>query len=145
MNLYSVIIALFAVGGAVLAAWVGLAILRKRKTAEWPATQAKVVSGEKSSAENQGLPLVKFAYQVDDRTFDGIVDVPVGEATMPEFADKFLGKYPIGSELTVYYDPSDPAEYTLKPGVDKEDWVLFYLGIATLILGAGFLLTGLKI
>lgn len=138
-NLYSIIIILFSLSGVFLAIWSWRRISASRKTANWPAAQATVIETEKSSKENNLLPLVKFEYEVDGSKYQGIVEVPYGEATMPDFADQFISKFPLGSHMTIYYDASEPTHYKQQIGISLEDKVLFGIGIGAFIMGAVYL------
>jgi Protein of unknown function (DUF3592) len=38
-------------------------------------------------------------------------------STNPEFAQSYVSKYPVGKQVTVYYDPNDPSFSVLEPEV----------------------------
>lgn len=143
INLYSIIVGLFSLAGAALALWSWRGISQKRRTSNWEALEARIIAAVKQSPENDMLPLVTYQYEIDNQKYQGVVDVPSGESALPEFADQFLKKYPLDSQLTVYCNPQNPAESALKKGVNSEDWVIFSVGIGACIFGAGYFIANI--
>ncbi len=53
--------------------------------------------------------------------------------------------YPTGSEVTVYYDPTNPASTVLKPGANFGTYVPLVLGLFFMPSGIGFLRLMLRV
>lgn len=115
----------------------------------WPTVQGQVVSSEVDFSKvddeipandmnrNQvkdrvnyevWYPVVKYSYSVDGQTHESEQIAIVGETfNTRDEARTEADQYPEGSELTVYYDPANPADAVLKPGADITSgvWILF--------------------
>ena len=52
-----------------------------------------------------------------------------------EFARSYVEKFPVGKEVAVYYDPQAPVNATLEPGMRKGDWMVFAIGVGTIVFG----------
>ena len=46
-----------------------------------------------------------------------------------------MKRFPTGTKVLVYYDPEQPDHATLEPGPGQGDWLVFALGLGTLIFG----------
>jgi membrane protein implicated in regulation of membrane protease activity len=102
--------------------------VRKRKTeadtlraesARWPGTVGRVL---KSRVEVQGgdhasvRPYVLYEYMVAGQRYEG-QQIRAGDKFMTSYSSRqaydTVDLYPVGSEVTVFYDPSNPAESAL--------------------------------
>ncbi len=82
---------------------------------QWPRTMGTVLSstvqvGHGGGSRNE-QPLVYYAYQVNGEVFQGH-RVRVGR--IPSSASSTIARYPAGSPVVVYYDPSDPRNSALE-------------------------------
>ena len=143
MNFYSIILGLFTIAGVAMMAWSWRNISKKRSCKTWPSISARVIEAQAASKQYDMQPLVRFTYQVSNKSYEGIVDIPAGESAAPDFAQRFLQKYPLDSELTVFYNPASPQEHTLKAGTNNEDWLLFAVGAGAFVMGLVFILINL--
>jgi hypothetical protein len=66
--------------------------------------------------------------------------MPGGAGVTPDFAENYVKKYSQGIKVRVYYNPGQPGQATLEPGVARGDWLIFALGLAASLLGTLFLL-----
>lgn len=139
INLYSIIVGLFAAAGAIVAIWSWKSIRKKKSTGSWIPTEATITESIESSREHDFLPLVKFSYEINGNEYEGNIEIPLGEAHAPDFAQRFTSDHPVNSKITVYYKPDEPQKNTLTPGANKEDWLIFGIGVATCIFGLGFI------
>jgi Protein of unknown function (DUF3592) len=64
-------------------------------------------------------PKIQFAYAVGGASYSSDQRVIGGNAGFGsrEAADGVIEKYPLGRTVTVYYDPADPKDGVLEPGV----------------------------
>lgn len=115
---------LLALGGVGLMFWMrrrgGLAAGSRA----WPTARGRVLAAEVRSyrsgdgwSSRSHYPAVRYEYEVEGRRytgdriyFDQTSRAHAGPAT------RTVGRYPVGSEVTVYYDPTDPARALLEPG-----------------------------
>ena len=95
----------------------------------WPHTQARILSSVAESRRvltNQGggstmvvwSPLVEYSYQANGREYySSRVSFGGDFAGDRALAEKTVARYPVGSAVTVYYDPANPALAVLEPRV----------------------------
>jgi hypothetical protein len=92
---------------------------------DWPSVPGKVtssrVSYDSSSSENGAVPFVTYTYEVQGKTYKenrispGILTV-AGETS----AEKVVALYPKGKEVSVYYNPKNPAEAYLEKSSQRQ-------------------------
>lgn len=139
-NLYAIIIALFTVSGLAVAIWSGIKITQSRKTTQWPQTEGVI---DKSSLDANGIPDIVFSYQLNGKTYHGRVDTPGASDVTPEISKRFLDQYSAEDNVLVFYDPDKVEHAILNPGPRSDDWFIFVAGLGAMLLGGGFLLTGI--
>ncbi len=66
------------------------------------------------------------------------------KASAPGNARKIVAKYPVGQEVTVYYQPDDPATALLEPGAIKGAVMSGVFAVAFGAFGIVFLMVALK-
>jgi hypothetical protein len=97
--------------------------------ARWPSVTGKIIASRAESRKEltQGggsqtmtvwSPLVEYSYRVNERDYHGAriafgASVSAGRA----FAETIIARYPNGSAVTVYYDPSNPSFAVLEPRI----------------------------
>ncbi len=129
----------FAGTWAVVTAW--WSWHKSRESATWPTVEGRVVETQVHRCDDSEgpffCPQVRYAYLVMGRTYTGeqISFSMPPEFTSHEGAKAFLDRYPVGSKVTVFYNPNDPAEAVLSR--DASGMVLYF------ILGLIFLPGGL--
>jgi hypothetical protein len=115
-------VTLLAAGLLALAAAAG-DYARARAAADWPSVPGVVSTSEATTTRlmGRGISLVPWAniaysYEVGGQTYtSGQITLrpPVPDAG-GKTAASLLSAYPLGAEVTVYYDPSDPATAVLE-------------------------------
>ncbi|MBN1979605.1 MAG: DUF3592 domain-containing protein [Anaerolineae bacterium] len=154
-DLFPLIFALFC-GGIFIVALAALGIfliafsLRSRKKAaasqSWPATFGQITKAEvkqSASTDDDGrttyayYPAVEYTYQIGGQTytskrmsFGGVV--AYGSWAKAEAG---LARFPVGSQVTVYYNPEKPAEAVLEQKAGGFAWGMI-VGAVCLALGA---------
>lgn len=107
-------------------------------TKSWSSTTATILSSEvredvETSRDSRGMERTKstyrsalrYEYAIDGRTFQGYrikADDYGGSASRAYDA---VNRYPVGAEVTVYYDPADPSQAVLEQGADGTAVYLF--------------------
>jgi uncharacterized protein DUF3592 len=80
-------------------------------------------------------PQVIYQYEVEGRRYEG-ERLHMGDTAMHSgeaVAERSAARYPVGSQVTVYYDPANPADATLDP---RTGWGTRVLGLVALgVLG----------
>lgn len=141
MEVFSVIVSLLGGGVAILgglcAVVVPLALLagmgyffyrssQKRKLAMqeaqlWPHTSGMVlqsaVHSRRTGNSTSIYPVVVYRYEVNDRTYQSQT-IKAGDQVMSVRimgdAQKTVDRYPVGAQVTVYYNPRNPKESALE-------------------------------
>ena len=111
----------------------------------WPATTGEIISSqvcESYSRSGTGYyPCVKYRYSVDGRSFEG--DSIGGDPPAPgdrERAELALLKYPVGSQVKVFFNPGSPGEACLEPGaVSLNTYVAIAAGLGIAAFGLFFM------
>jgi hypothetical protein len=137
---YGITIVLFSVAGLSLTVWGWMIIARGKKTLRWPSVEGVITQSLLASEENDTLPKVTFHYQVGDQHFHCDVALPGNSSMTPEFAESYVKKYKEGDRVSVHYNPVQPSQATIEPGLARDDWLVFATGIAATLFGVGLLL-----
>ena len=136
---YGIIITLFILGGLGTAVWGWTFIAKARKRRAWPKVQGVIESAERTSQHDDLLPDIVFSYSVGDKNYRRTIEFPSGDISSPEFVTVYLKRYPVGKQVQVYYDPTQPEDATLEPGTGG-DWLIFVIGLGAAIFGGVLLL-----
>ncbi|MGE5251014.1 MAG: DUF3592 domain-containing protein [Bacteroidota bacterium] len=99
----------------------------------WPSTRGVVMtSALESRASTEGgylnYPVVRYSYQVGAQAFQG-TRIALGPEVGGPGARHVIERYPAGSPVDVYYNPSDPADALLEKSVPAQRWMWIILGI----------------
>jgi hypothetical protein len=148
-----------ALGGGLLAigGFIAYGTVRTRvKTAtsrNWPTAACTVAVSEvtvrsQRNSENRPIKLygadVRYDYQVDGRSHTG-TSVTLGGTVETNKRDRFdalVARYPVGRDMRVYYDPSDPATAILEPGELGVVFNMMMVALGFLVVGGLFLAAG---
>ncbi len=143
-------------GGVFVLALVALGVflivysMRSRKKAEasqsWPSTVGRITAAEVKQSVSRDdddrehyayYPSVEYEYQVAGQTYTGkrIAFGGTVATSNPNQAAAQLDRYPVGGEVTVYYNPEKPSEAVLERKAGGFAWGLA-VGIVCLVLGA---------
>lgn len=81
---------------------------------------------------------VSYDYVVNDRVYvNGVVNFGSVHTSDPSTARRVLKRYPVGLQVPVYYNPADPQDAVLEPGLDGGSWFLPIFGSVFLLVGVG--------
>lgn len=122
--------------------WGWTIIARGRKTLLWPAVEGIIEISQQSADGDDLLPRIVFSYTVAGQRFERAVEFPSGTHPTPALAASYVSKYPKGTRVSAYYNPVQPGQATLEPGLARDDWLIFILGIVITVIGFGFILFG---
>lgn len=135
MNYYVFILGLFVIAGFVGVLWGWFIIAKARKTLRWPMVEGVIEQSALTSEADDLLPHILFSYTVATYTYQRTLEFPNGTNPSPELASSYAKKYPVGAKVSVYYNPDQPDQATLEPGLARGDWMIPVLGIAAMALG----------
>jgi hypothetical protein len=114
---------LVAVAAGVFASWAGALLLRQHVCAEWPKTAGVVTSSDLiktrgSRGRTNTKARVIYAYTVAGKQYSNddfqIAEAFRGIAASPR---RTVAMYPVGATPSVSYNPKDPSESLLEPGL----------------------------
>jgi hypothetical protein len=128
--------------GLVVIATIGLALTflgsaKLKNAAEakrWPITIGTVTSSEVAGAMKY-YPSVNYTYTIDTvvYTSNSISNMNFNSKNR-SFVEDFIKKYPLGSEIKVYYNSADPSRALLEPGINTGHILLLAFGIIILAI-----------
>ncbi len=126
--------------GLVISAIIGLGLtflgsVKLKNAAEtnrWPITNGKVISSEVGGVMKY-YPFVSYTYIVDstEYTSDRISNMNYNTKNR-SVVEEALKKYPLDSEIKVYYNSMDPSKSLLEPGIETGNFLLLAFGLIVL-------------
>jgi hypothetical protein len=136
-----IILAYVGFNGIILGSMLYKRIMTKRAK-DWPSAPGRVkssrISYESSTEKTNGMPYVVYVYEVNGRKYEGSVIVP-GDLTIAgnDYAAKIVARYPAGTNVSVYYNPSNPEDAFLErySSSDAGDWPLLIGGNVLITIG----------
>jgi len=141
-NPYTIILGLFTAAGLATSLW-GFAVIHKaRRTARWPYIAGTIEKSNMSSEHDDLLPDICFSYIIADQTYLKNIEFPSGTTPTREFSKAYVEKFPAGMSVNVYYNPDNPEQATLEPGLQAGDWMIFAFGTGATLLMVLLLLLG---
>lgn len=107
---------------------------------EWSQIMGTVLMSTTQSRRNSdgsggytSYPVVMYSYQAGGQTHQGNTIAP-GPQVGGSGAGKVVARYPIGSQVVVYYNPQNPAEAVLEKKAPAQFWLWFILIIFDCVL-----------
>ena len=140
MNPYIIILVLFIAGGLGVTIWGWTIISRGKKTLRWPAVEGFIEKSQRPADSDDLLPNIIYSYTVSGNRYERSIEFPSGTNPTPMLTESYITKYPQGTKVKAYYDPTRPEHATLEPGPARDDWFIFILGVVVTIIGIGFVI-----
>jgi hypothetical protein len=141
-NPYTIILSLFVLAGLLATFWGLVIIIRARKMQHWPVAEGVIEESAIASDAGDLLPQIRFRYMVEKQTYHRSLEFPADITPTQEFAASYVKRYPVGATVPVHYNPENPQHATLEAGPGRGDWLVFAIGLGTLIFGILFLFFG---
>jgi hypothetical protein len=114
-----------------------------RKAKRWPSTTGKVIASRIASSTKEpgdaasfgernvtNEPYVEYEYHVEGQRFRN-TRITIGEKTSEYELEAILARYPVGTAVTVYYDPANPQKAVLERDIFTST---MWLGFGCLML-----------
>ena len=143
----------FGIGGAIMGAvfaLIGLGILihgmylfsQAAASTSWPQADGWITTSRvkpSGGKESRPQPIVEYEYTVDGKPRQGnrVKAAKVTGFGGPSAGD-IVRKYPVGKQVTVYYDPDQESFALLEPGLSASAFVQPGFGLAFLCAGLYF-------
>jgi hypothetical protein len=105
---------------------------RDLQTAAWPSVKGVVLHARTRQCYFRGTPTglspeVTYKYVVNGQEWIGTrLDIK-NHCAADEVVQSYVAKFPVRSQVLVFYNPSSPAESLLHPGPGREQIDLFHL------------------
>jgi hypothetical protein len=146
-----VTLAVVGFGVALLSAAV---LARGFQTSTWPTTSAQIVRADVettkkasgfrrsgvSTFSNYYIAKIEYEYTIDGQKYTGdTVGGSSSEGFDPRVADAVVAKYPVGSQVTISYNPRRPKDALIDPTCSFGLWGAV-VGLSLLVLSAGVVL-----
>jgi hypothetical protein len=126
------------------AAVYGLFVIRKaRESAGWPVAEGQVVHSQVDrNEEGAYAPDVRYSYVIEGVQFTGrCIQAGVYVSSSDDSdASRCVSRYPKGARVDVAYNPANPAEAVLEPGLRKRSFLFLAFGLGFSMFGAWFCL-----
>lgn len=133
-------------GVMVLLGGAGLVITLPRpmeavRSQDWPATRGKLVAAAIDRTRSRRRIRydvdLRYTYVVEGRRLESERWSVNGSPrfTSRSDAEEFLERHPVGSELTVRYDPEDPTSAVVVAGGEPKAWMNVGFSVVVIVLG----------
>ncbi len=136
---------LFVIMGVVILLF-GIRQMRQASASQsWPAVSGVITVsalGKHMGNERHDSPTysadIRYDYMVDDASYvNGAVQFGQVNSSDPSGARAVLKRYAVGQAVEVYYNPANPAQAVLEPGLQGSTWFLPIFG--TIFVAVGLL------
>lgn len=159
LSVLSTISVILGVVGLVVLVWGFLRMRQTARTKHWPTVKGTIRSSTVASREAPAMrqdssddddapkpppqtlyrPQVEYTYTVDGQTYTGTeLGRDVVEVSSRQHAQAHAARYVPRTPVTVFYDPNDPSQALLEPGVQASSWAIPGAGAACLIVTTAF-------
>lgn len=150
-------ILMLVVGAGLWLVWLGGAqVVRAFESADWTTTEGVVILSEVTEADlNERQSTVdeairyyvefEYDYEVDGVSYQGDC-IAIGESGVRSRAEgeRRIEPYPVGSQVTVYFDPKNPGDACLVSGATQSAWILLLAGLVTTVLALRLALSWIR-
>ena len=120
-----------------------------KESVSWPTIKGTMMQAravpKKLEHSNEYQLFVKYTYTVDGKSYTGnhITAFDEYQKTLSR-ANDVLKKYPVGGEVSVYYDPADPGLSVLETGATKNVSWLLWVGVICFFLATAIIVSEVK-
>jgi hypothetical protein len=131
---------LFLLIGLGLSFWGWTILQNARASASWPIADGRVTNSEVNhTTDAEGgdsySPEITYTYAVNDTNLNNST-IKFGENSYSsrKKAEEILSNYPVGKNVTVYYDPEKPDRSVLEPGVSAGSFIVLGIGVFFILI-----------
>jgi hypothetical protein len=100
---------------------------------KWPTVTGIITSSTVAADGTKYVPRISYAYDVDSGTYssDKIQYSGLFRYKTKSAASTVASKYPVNSEVKVYYDPEQPDRSCLEPAIGIFQYLIVLIGLIT--------------
>ncbi|MCM8538379.1 MAG: DUF3592 domain-containing protein [Lentisphaeraceae bacterium] len=109
-----------------------------KESPSWPTVNGTVTRSKVKFSSNGYFPSIMYRYTIDGKEYEtfGIDYGRIVEGSQAHaFAKNIVKRFPLGSQVDVYYDPLDPGESVLIPGGTSASWFIVAFGGVFIFIG----------
>jgi len=110
---------------------------------DWPTVAGTVKSSGvrlvKGGKGDGHVPAVTYTYEVNGVSYQGKRIHFRDVSEMPEQAEKTVSSYPVGATVQVHFDPDEPSESLLRPGLYRYSFIWLALSVGGLLIGSAMI------
>jgi len=139
---------IFVIIGVVIAFFGFRSMKKARASTGWDTVEGVILDSklDRSDSSDSGASYsadILYEYHLDGAKLNGS-RVSFGELSSGDASDasRVLSRYPEGTKVQVYYNPDDPFDAVLEPGMNKGVWFLPAFGAIFATFGGLFVLIG---
>ena len=124
------------------------AVLAQRRAVSYPTTQGTVLGSHvRESDDSEGgtsySPKVRYGYEVGGRRYECDVYRHGMSGSGRRRANAMVAAHPVGRAVTVYYNPADPSDAVLRPGLVAGDFFMpLFMTPFNLVMVVSWLVVG---
>lgn len=104
-------------------------VVRQARSGSWPAVEATIVAPLQESDSNSQSLMVKYDYVVDGANYTSKWKHLGINVEDPQHYAKVLKDFAVGNHLDVYYDPLEPSQSVIHPGMRWGSLLQLLLGL----------------
>jgi hypothetical protein len=115
-------------------------------SAKWPTTEGVIISSKVDRERRSGKhhrttnysANIEYEFKYKENIYNGN-RTAIGEygSGNSSHADEIVGSFPKGLKVLVYFNPNNPSESVLDPGIKGKTWLLFGAGFVFFAFGCG--------
>ncbi|MGE5223389.1 MAG: DUF3592 domain-containing protein [Omnitrophica WOR_2 bacterium] len=137
---------LFLAAGLTMLGWSLPGFIQAKSSQSWPSIPARITFSEIEEDRSIGLdalilyrPDIHYTYEVGGQIYTSrqlsVIDVSTPDKTT---ARDTVGNYPVGKPAYAYYNPKNPTQAVLVPGLSPGVWVPLEIGGSFTAVGLVF-------
>jgi len=107
---------------------------------KWPQAEGMITNGEVISFRSDGQTMYRaslaYEYQVEGKQYHSdVIRKGVSSTSFKYFPKRKVEMHPIGSKVTVYYNPALPSEALLEPGLGALKYLFYGIPASFILIG----------
>ncbi len=104
-----------------------IGVAKAMQAKRWPTVQGTVLStevkrGQSSKGSSKYIPVIRYSYEVDSAQYLSEKYSSTTARGSSMWAKEVVSQFPAYSKVTVHYNPENPKESILKPGLQSDDY-----------------------
>lgn len=111
-------------------------ILAAAASGSWPYVEGQVTWTQFRHSDSHVYQKVRYRYVVGGREYSS-EQISFARAHRPARSKQTARRYTEGQSVRVYYNPENPANAVIEPGLSYFPFLLLLLGLAFLVVGVG--------